>query len=312
MKHWCMVMTLRLSSSRRSGSRQIHRGRKRRVKFAAMSSPCWSFFPDIQGIVHKEFVKPSMASFNVRFWSGWGRAFGTNVQTSGRKTIGFSNMTTRPLAHHSLFDNSWLPKTLQWFSTPTPIRLTWPPATFSYSPRWNYDWRGVVLARLRRSTQKRKRLSTHSHLRTSTDARNHGKHAGIAVCMPKGSTSKETMETRSYGKKLFLWSNSPNFWVAPRIPSPLPSFWMVTFLALYLYNKATSFPKSLKVPPQCHFLPTYNHAWCKPSLINNCHGSLQPLSLDDVNLLTRNQFRLLHFQWCHELYTHIYLQYLLT
>jgi len=36
-------MTLRLSSSRRSGSRQIHRGRKKCVKFAAMSSPCWSF-----------------------------------------------------------------------------------------------------------------------------------------------------------------------------------------------------------------------------------------------------------------------------
>jgi len=44
MKHGCMVMSLRLSNSRRSGSRQIHRGRKKRVKFAAMSSPCWSFF----------------------------------------------------------------------------------------------------------------------------------------------------------------------------------------------------------------------------------------------------------------------------
>lgn len=50
------------------------------------------------------------------------------------------------------------------------------------------------------------------------------------------------------------------------IPSTLPSFWMVTYLALYQYNKATSFPKSLTVPPQCHFLPTYSHAWCKPSL----------------------------------------------
>ena len=33
------------------------------------------FFFNIKGIVHKEFiplVKPSMASFTVRFWSGWG------------------------------------------------------------------------------------------------------------------------------------------------------------------------------------------------------------------------------------------------
>jgi hypothetical protein len=59
------------------------------------------------------------------------------------------------------------------------------------------------LTRLRRSMQNRKRLSTHSHLRTSRDAWNHGKHAGIAVDMPKGTTLKETLETRSYGKKLF-------------------------------------------------------------------------------------------------------------
>ena len=61
-------------------------------------------------------VKPSMESFTARFWSGWWRAFDANVQTSGRKTIGFSTMTTHPLTHHLLFDNSWLPKTLQWLS----------------------------------------------------------------------------------------------------------------------------------------------------------------------------------------------------
>ena len=36
-----------------------------------------------------------------------------------------------------------------------------------------------------------------TYLKTSTDAWNHGKHAGIAVYMPKGTTSKETVETRS-------------------------------------------------------------------------------------------------------------------
>ena len=66
MKHGCMVMTLRLSSSSRSGSRQIHRGRKKRVKFAAMSSPVYRFF-DIQGIVHKEFVPPGQ-TVNGKFY----------------------------------------------------------------------------------------------------------------------------------------------------------------------------------------------------------------------------------------------------
>ena len=213
-------MTLRLSSSRRSGSCQIHHSRKRGIKFAAMSSQCWSSFSTSKALSTRNLyplVKPSMASFTVWFWRGWGRAFGTNVQTSERETIGFSTMTTRPLTHHSLFDNSWLPNALQWFPhLPLSIRLTSLPATFSYSPRWNYNWKGIVLTQLRRSTQKHKRLSTHSHLRTSRDAWNNGKHAGIAVSMPKGTTSKQTVETRSYGQKLFLRSNSPNFLVAPR------------------------------------------------------------------------------------------------
>jgi len=48
-----------------------------------------------------------------------------------------------------------------------------------------------------------------THLGTFRDALNHGKHVGIAVGMSKGTTSKEKVET-------FLWSNSQNFWVAPR------------------------------------------------------------------------------------------------
>ena len=94
-------------------------------------------------------VKPSMASFTVRFWSGWVRAVGSNFQTSGRTTIGFSAMTTRPLTHQFLFDNSWLPKTLQWFPNPTPL-FAWPrplrlfsipqdEITVERAPSW-HDW----------------------------------------------------------------------------------------------------------------------------------------------------------------------------
>jgi hypothetical protein len=37
--------------------------------------------------------------------------------------------------------------------------------------------------------------------------------------MPKGTTLKETVETRSYDKQFFLWANSLHFWVAPRMTS---------------------------------------------------------------------------------------------
>ena len=260
MKHGCMVMTLRLSSSSRSGSRQIHRGRKKRVKFAAMSSPVYRFSTSKVLSTRNSYplVKLSMASFTVRFWSSWGRAFGANVQTSGRKTIGFSTMTTRLLTYHSLFDNSWLPKTLQWFPIP-PIRLTSPPVTFSYSPRGNYAWRGVILTRPRRSTWKRKRLSTYSHLRTSRDAWNHGKHAGITVYMPKGATSEETVETRSSSTKLFFMVKFPKFlgsstycnlhYTFPSITScnykQLPSFSSILIKATCQFNITNKSPSNL-------------------------------------------------------------------
>ena len=214
MKHGCMVMTLRISSSRRIGSRQIHCSRKNHVKFAAMPRPCWSFFfwhprhcP--QGI-HTPWPNPQWQVLLWGFQSGWGREFCTNIQTSGRKTIDFSTMTTHPLTHHLSFDNSWLPKKLQWFPTPLFARPR---------PLWHFLFPKMKLWLKVRHIDMTEEI--HAEMlgdidtltsRTSRDAWNHGKHAGIAVYMPKG-----TMETRSYNKKPYLWSYSRNFWVAPCI-----------------------------------------------------------------------------------------------
>jgi hypothetical protein len=153
-----------------------------------------------------------MASFTVRFLSSWGRAFGANVQTSGRKTISFSTMTTRPLTHHSLFDNSWLPKTLQWFPPHLPDLA---PCNVFPVPQDEIRLKGCLLTQQRRSMQNCKRLSIQSHLRTSRDAWNHEKNAGISLYMPKGTTLKETVETRSYGKKLFFMVKFPKFLGSP-------------------------------------------------------------------------------------------------
>jgi hypothetical protein len=125
-------------------------------------------------------IKLSTGSFIVKFWSGYGRAFGANVRKSGRTTAGFSTTTTRPLTHRLLFGRFWLPKTRQWFPT-HPIRLTSPPATFLLFPKMKF------------------RLKC----RRSRDAWNHGKNARITVSIPKGTTSKETVETRSYDKQFF-------------------------------------------------------------------------------------------------------------
>ena len=114
-------------------------------------------------------------------------------------------------AHTSLVVRKFLTSKNITVIPPSPIYLTTPSASFYYYPRWNYGCKGVVLTRLKRSTQNRKWLSTHSHLRTYMDAWNHGKHDGIAVYMPKETSSKETVETRSYGKKLFFVVKFPEF-----------------------------------------------------------------------------------------------------
>jgi hypothetical protein len=144
----------------------------------------------------------------VRFWSGWGRAFGTNIQTSGI-TVGFSIMTMHPPTHHS-FNNSWLPKTLQWFLTPL---VAWPrPLQLFPIPQDEVTAERALFWHNWGDPCRITRGSQHSHIwELPRDAWNHGKHAGITVYMPKGTTSKETVETKSYGKKLFLWSNSRSF-----------------------------------------------------------------------------------------------------
>jgi len=120
-------------------------------------------------------------------------------------------MTTHPLTHQSLFDNSWLSKTLQWF--PTPALFAWRgPLQFFPIPQDEITAeKSVVVTRLRRSTQNRKTLSTHSHLRTSRDAWNHGKQTGILyIC------TRELLRRRRWklGEtvRIFLWFKFPEFW----------------------------------------------------------------------------------------------------
>jgi len=60
-------MTLRLSGSRRSGSRQIHRGRKKARQVRNNVEFMLIVFFDIQGIVNKEFVPPGQ-TVNGKFY----------------------------------------------------------------------------------------------------------------------------------------------------------------------------------------------------------------------------------------------------
>ena len=85
-------------------------------------------------------VKLSMANFTVWMWSGWGRAFGLNVQTSGRKQLIYP---TRQRARLHIIRCSKIPDVQKHYSgSLPPIRLTSPPATFSYSPKMKLRLKG--------------------------------------------------------------------------------------------------------------------------------------------------------------------------
>jgi hypothetical protein len=150
----------------------------------------------------------------VRFWSSWGKAFSTNIQTSGRKTIGFSTMSMRLLTHHSLFDNSWLPKTLQWFLTPL---FAWPcPLQHFPVSQDEITAERVLFWYTWRDPCRNARGYRHTFDNFQGCMKSWETHWDRCV-LAQGHHYEET-ETRSYGKKLFLWSDSPNFWVDPRVP----------------------------------------------------------------------------------------------
>jgi len=144
MKHGCMIMTLRLSSGCRSGSRQIHRGWKKHMKFTAMSSQCWSFLSTSKALNTRNLYPWSNRQWQVLLW-GFEAAEG-----------GHSAQTSRQVEEKQLVSPPWqracshIPCVWQFLTSknfaviPPPICLTSPPVTFSYSPRWNYGWKGIV------------------------------------------------------------------------------------------------------------------------------------------------------------------------
>ena len=218
MKHGCMVMTLRLSSSHRSGSRQFHHSRKKCIKFAVMASPCWLFFSTFKALSTRNsysLVKSSMASFTVRFWSGWGRAFSTNVQTGGKKQL-----VSPPwqLAHSHITRCLTIPDFQKHYSDfpPPPLRLFPIPQheiTAERASFW-YDW------------GEPRRIAghyQHTHIWELP-----GMHEIMANMLGSLHTCpRELLQRRRWklgvtARNFFLQSNSPNFWVAPHVLSMSP------------------------------------------------------------------------------------------
>ena len=114
-------MSLRLSSRRRSGSRQIHRGRKKARQVQVQCKVHVNYFFRHPRHFPQGIRTPwSNRQWPFLLWSFEAAERGHSAQTS--RQVEEKQLVSPPWqharSHNSLFDNFWLPKTLQWFSTP--------------------------------------------------------------------------------------------------------------------------------------------------------------------------------------------------
>ena len=191
MKHGCTVMTLRLSI----GSSQIHHSRKKCVKFAAMSSPCWSFFWHPRHCPQGIRTPWSNRQWQVLLWGF--EAAQMSRQVEEKQLV--SPPWQRACSH--ITHCSTIPDFQKHSSySPPPYSSDLAPCNFFLFPKVKLRLKGCCFDMTE---------VINTHLRTSRDAWNHGKHAGITVYIPNGTTPKEMVET------FFGGSDYPNFWVAP-------------------------------------------------------------------------------------------------
>jgi len=107
-------------------------------------------------------------------------------------------LTTLRLTRRSC-STFWLPRTRH--SSPIlPTHRTSPHVIFFYSPSWNCSSRADVLAGLKRSRPYRRTRCRRWLEMTSRSASDRRNPAGIAVSMPKGTTSKGRGANRNFCK----------------------------------------------------------------------------------------------------------------
>jgi transposase len=221
MNHGFMVMTLRQSSSHLSESRQIHRGQRKRIKFAAMSSPCWSFFFTSKAlIVHKEFLPPGQ-TVNGKFYCEVLKRLRESIRRKRpdkwKNNNWFLHHDNAP-AHTSLVRQFLVSKNVTVIPHP-PYSPDLAPCDFFLFPKMKLRLKGRRFDTIE-EIQAESQEVVNTHLRTSRDAWNHEKKKlGSLYTCPRGLLRRRWWNIGVRVINFFLWSNSPNFWVAPRIVS---------------------------------------------------------------------------------------------
>jgi len=153
----------------------------------------------IRNLFHQD--KRGMKNSTATFWGEWGKTSGANIQTSGATTHGPCIMTTLQLTYHWFCGSFWLLQ--RWQSSPNlPTQRTSPPVIFSYSWRWNWSSKGNVLTAVKRSRPNHRTWWRCWRKMIPSSVSDYENPAGIAVSMPKGTTSIGMEANRNFGKWL--------------------------------------------------------------------------------------------------------------
>ena len=168
-------------------------------------------FSDQEGIVHREFVPPAM-TVNADSYCDVLRRLRENVRRKRpqkwRNQYLIIHRDNVP-AHRSFKLSQFLAKNNMTVIPHTPYSPDLAPVTFSSSPRWSFEWRVEHSTPLKRFKRNRSGYLTHFQKGTSRDASKHGRNAGTAVFVEKGSTVKVMEEFNIQGKQTSFYKYCP-------------------------------------------------------------------------------------------------------
>ena len=165
-------------------------------------------FFDQEGIVHREFVPPGM-TVNADFYCDILRRLRENVRRKRPQKWENQNLIIHhdnAPAHRSFKVSQFLAKNMTMIPHTHPI---WPPVAFSSSPSWSFRWRVEDLTPLKWFKRNRSVNLTQFQKRTSRNASKHGRNAGTAVFMQKGSTLKVMEEFNIQSKQTSFYKYCP-------------------------------------------------------------------------------------------------------
>jgi len=159
-------------------------------------------FFDQERIVHREFVPPGM-TVNADFYCDVLRRLRENVRCKRPQKWQTQKLIIHhdnAPAHRSFKVSQFLAKNSMTVVPHPPYLPDLAPVTFSSSPSWSFGWRVEDSTPWKRFKRNRRAYLTQFQKGTSRDASKHGRNAGTAVFVQKGSTLKVMEEFNIQGK----------------------------------------------------------------------------------------------------------------